>query len=139
MRTITLANGNKFVSFYGGQERPGYAALPASNLGKVGPFSFIRNYHNIKRVELAGIEWVHITKHDANWPEHGSQEWLSLCGRYHIVDHSTKTHTQFYAFTCSTWRANLKSTFGNLVGPREPVLSAFDAACGAFSHQQLNH
>ena len=128
--SITLDNGYKYQSYWGGELRKAFSK-PA--VGEMGERCSIRRYHTLELITVNGVDWIKSYQDDPNFPNSYHLEYKSMCGNYKIAEYyagsSVDSGKVFYPFQCSTWRDNMQSTFGNyLNGHRGETFTTFKKA-----------
>lgn len=115
MKALTLPGGAIFQSFWGGSPYPA-KTFPGGK--SVGDHSTVRTYHDLSTLKMAGMDWVKVYWSDPDFPHerYSHCEYLSTDGQLKIARYFDDRDVPYYhVYEASTWRENMKSTFGNFL------------------------
>jgi len=120
MKSITLDNGFIYQAFWGGHlVDPARLNIPeAARDIYAGTFYTPRQYHDLTKHTVSGIDWIEEWQRDPNFPDDRSchHDWYSCDGHYHIARyHDDRGKPYHVVFQATTWRKNMQSTFGDYV------------------------
>jgi len=147
MQTITLENGFKYQSFWGGELRqPSDELLKRYNYKHVwGDYNSVRKYHELTLHDINGIKWIEEYQKEADHPQDycDHHDFYSCDGKYHIAkfhiwSNPRDNSVYFVVFKASAQRDNMQSTFGDYLFHKDTTFNTFKECAEAVATHSIN-